>query len=78
MSCIVYLSEPPSAKLLNDYYSGDNIEWLRKLRNSYVHYNTDNPVLGMNAHYENQVQMEADATVAMQMTIKALFQNPGW
>jgi 3-keto-L-gulonate-6-phosphate decarboxylase len=67
-----------TAKLLNDYYIGDNINWLRKLRNSYVHFDTDNPVLGMNAHFENQEQMEKDATMAIEMTIKALFQNPGW
>ncbi len=67
-----------TAKLLNKYYTGDNINWLRKLRNSYVHLDTDNPVLGMNAHFENQEQMEKDATTAIEMTIKALFQNPGW
>jgi hypothetical protein len=66
-----------TAKLLNDYYTGDNINWLRQLRNSYVHFNTDNPVLEMNAFYENQEQMGKDATTAMRMTIKALFQNPG-
>jgi hypothetical protein len=67
-----------TARLLNDYYTGDNINWLRQLRNSYVHFNTDNPVFEMNAFYENQEQMEKDATTAMRMTIKALFQNPGW
>lgn len=67
-----------TAKLLKGYYEGDNIDWLRQLRNSYVHYNTDKPILGMNDHFENQEQMEKDATTAMKMTIKALFQNPGW
>ena len=67
-----------TAKLLNDYYTGDNINWLRKLRNSYVHFDTDNTVLDMNAHFEDQARMEEEATTAMRMTIKALFQNHGW
>lgn len=67
-----------TAKLLDEYYTGDNINWLRKLRNSYVHFDTNKEILGLNAHFDNQQLMEEDATVAMKMTIKALFQNPGW
>jgi len=67
-----------TAKLLNDYYTGSNINWLRKLRNSYVHFDIDNPALGMNAHFEDQTKMEEEATTAMKITIKALFQNPGF
>jgi|GEM_PF-1975915 len=66
-----------TAKLLNEYYEGENINWLRKLRNTYVHLNMEKPTLEMNAWFNNQKELEADAVIAMQMTIKALFQNPG-
>lgn len=65
-----------TAKLLNEYYEGDDINWLRQLRNKYVHLNLDNPALEMNAWFDNQKQFEADATRAIRMTINALFQNP--
>ncbi|MCD8032037.1 MAG: hypothetical protein LUF85_14765 [Bacteroides sp.] len=67
-----------TAKLLNDYYKGEDINWLRKLRNSYVHFEDNKSVFGMNAHFEKQEELEKNATKAMEMTIKALFQNPGW
>ena len=38
-----------TAKLLNEYYGGsEDINWLRKLRNSYVHVDIDIPALEMN------------------------------
>lgn len=66
-----------TAKLLTDYYEGDDIDWLRQLRNKYVHHNLDKPILEMNDWFNNQDQLELNATKAIKMTIKALFQNPG-
>jgi hypothetical protein len=68
-----------TAILLKDFYEGerDEIEWLRKLRNRYVHHNLEKPLLEMNAWFDNQSQLEADATKAMRIVIKAFFQNPG-
>lgn len=66
-----------TAKLLQKYYGGSNIDWLRKLRNQYVHTDIQNPALEMNAWFDNQAILEKDATTAMQMTINALFQSGG-
>lgn len=67
-----------TSKLLDDYYFGkDDINWLRKLRNRYVHVDMNNPVLEMNHQYLNRHQLENDATRAVKMTIQALFQSPG-
>lgn len=67
-----------TAKLLNEYYEGsEDINWLRKLRNSYVHIDIDNPALEMNVQYTDREKLEQDATLAVKMVIKALFQNPG-
>lgn len=66
-----------TAKLLTVYYEGDDIDWLRQLRNKYVHHNLDKPILEMNDWFNNQDQLELNATKAINMTIKALFQNPG-
>ncbi len=66
-----------TAKLLDTYYEGQDINWLRKLRNSYVHLNLENPSLETNTWFNNQKELEANATKAIQMTINALFQNPG-
>lgn len=66
-----------TAKLLTEYYEGENIDWLRQLRNRYVHHNLDKPILEMNDWFINQEQLELNATKAIEMTIKALFQNPG-
>lgn len=66
-----------TAKLLDEYYVGDDITWLRQLRNRYVHVNPEHQSLEMNYWFDNKVQMEEHATKAMKMTIRALFQNPG-
>lgn len=62
-----------TAKLLQEFYQGEEIDWLRKLRNRYVHHNLEKPFLEMNY---NQASLEKDAYKAMKMTISALFQNP--
>lgn len=62
-------------QLLNEYYEGEDIKWLRKLRNKYVHHNLDKPILEMNDWYINQEDLEKNATKAIKMTISALFQN---
>ncbi len=66
-----------TAKLLNEYYDGDDINWLRQLRNKYVHLHLDNPTLEMNVWFDRNLKFEEDATKAIKMTIKALFQNSG-
>jgi hypothetical protein len=66
-----------TAKLLKDLYDGSEIDWLRQLRNKYVHLDVDKPIFGMNDWFDNQEQLKKDATKAMRMTISALFQNPG-
>jgi hypothetical protein len=66
-----------TAKLLNEYYTGKDINWLRKLRNKYVHVNIDNPSLTIDDQYKNRKQMEIDARRAVQMVFHAFFQSPG-
>jgi hypothetical protein len=66
-----------TAKLLDEYFEGSDINWLRRLRNKYVHVDVDNPILEMNSHFNNQKEMEEDATKAIKMVISALFQSPG-
>lgn len=66
-----------TAKLLTEYYEGEDIDWLRLLRNKYVHHNLDRPMLEINDWFNNQEQLELDATKAILMTIKAIFQSPG-
>jgi hypothetical protein len=66
-----------TAKLLNEFYGGVEIEWLRRLRNNYVHLNLDSPFLEMDTWSKNYNQLETDAKKAMQITISAFFLNPG-
>jgi len=66
-----------TAKLLSEFYGGNDIEWLRKLRNKYVHVNLEVPFLEMDTWFENYDQLEKDAKKAMLITIKAFFLNPG-
>lgn len=66
-----------TAKLLTNFYAGEDIDWLRQLRNRYVHHNIDNPTKETDDWYSNQEILEKHATQAMQMTIAALYQNPG-
>lgn len=66
-----------TANLLASFYEGEDINWLRRLRNRYVHMNLNNLKLKMNAWFLSQSEMETDATRAIQMTIKALYQSPG-
>ena len=65
-----------TANLLQVFYEGEEIDWLRKLRNRYVHHNLEKPFLETNAWF-SQEKLEKDAYKAMKMTIAALFQNPG-
>jgi hypothetical protein len=66
-----------TAKMLNDYYQGENIDWLRGLRNKYVHFKVDNPIFEMNDFFDKQEEFEKEATIAIKMTIKALSQSWG-
>lgn len=64
-----------TAKLLSDHYRGAEINWLRRLRNKYVHLDVNNPILEVNDWFDIQDKFELDATKAMEITIRALFQN---
>lgn len=68
-----------TAKLLNDYYEGskEDINWLRYLRNKYVHIDIDNPALNLNIQFDERDKLEKNATKAMKIVIDTLFQNPG-
>jgi hypothetical protein len=66
-----------TAKLLDEYFTGKDINWMRKLRNNYVHVDIDNPALTIDDQYTNREQMESDARHAIQMVIHAFFQSPG-
>lgn len=66
-----------TAKLLKDFYTGEDIDWLRILRNKYVHLDLEKPVLEMNHWFDNQIEMQKNATKAIEMCIKAFFQSPG-
>ncbi|MFZ1528347.1 MAG: hypothetical protein WAT19_06340 [Ferruginibacter sp.] len=66
-----------TAKLLDEYFTGKDINWLRKLRNKYVHVDMDNPALTIDDQYTNRKQMEDEARRAIQMVIYAFFQSPG-
>ncbi len=66
-----------TAKLLKDYYEGNDIDWLRKLRNSYVHLDDKGPLEELDSYYKSQKQLEKHATKAIKMIVSALFQNPG-
>lgn len=67
-----------TAKLLYEFNEGsEDINWLSKLRNSYLNIDIDNPALEMNVQYTDRVKLEQDATLAVKMVIKAFYQNPG-
>lgn len=66
-----------TAKLLKEFYGGEDVEWLRKLRNRYVHLNLDAPFLEMDTWFNDYNQLEEDARKAMMITIKSFFLNPG-
>jgi hypothetical protein len=63
--------------LLEKYYPHGDLNWLRKLRNMYVHLDVDNSAVTMDDWYYKASQMETDATRAVEVVIKALYQNPG-
>lgn len=68
-----------TAKLFNEYYAGENadINWLRILRNKYVHLDIDQPALTIDKWYDNQIEMENNAVRAIHICVKAFFQSPG-
>ncbi len=66
-----------TAELLSKYFSGSNIDWLRKLRNRYVHLNIESPLLIMDDQYYKRNKMEEDARKAVKMVLHSFFQSPG-
>lgn len=59
-----------TAILLQEFYEGEEIDWLKTLRNSYVHYNIKKPFLEMSAWFD-QTHLETEADKAMKITISA-------
>lgn len=71
-------NEIGTAKLLTEYYSGKgDINWLRKLRNKYVHINIEKPALCIDDQHLNRNKMQQDARKAIEMVIDTFFQSPG-
>lgn len=66
-----------TAKLLNEFVEGEDVNWLRQLRNRIVHLNLVNPEFTMNAWFDNQKELEEQATKAMLTCIRIFFQTPG-
>jgi len=68
-----------TAMLFRGFYDGERqeIDWLRKLRNKYVHLNLDEPFLETDTWFNNQDQLEADAMKAIKIAIKSFYQSPG-
>ena len=66
-----------TAPLLNKYFSGKDINWLRRLRNKYVHVDINNPALTIDLQYSQREEMEIDSKRAIQMVMHAFFQSPG-
>lgn len=66
-----------TAQLLKQYFTGEEIDWLRKLRNKYVHIEINKPALCIDDQYNRRKEMEAEATRAVEMVIHSFFQSPG-
>lgn len=66
-----------TAKLLERYFTGPDITWLRRLRNAFVHVDIDRPGLSMDDQYLNRDQMMQDAQRAVRMVVHAFFQESG-
>ncbi|RZL50345.1 MAG: hypothetical protein EOP00_04885 [Pedobacter sp.] len=60
-------------KLLKKYYQGDDINWLRKLRNSYVHFDENRSTLEMNILYTKVPKLSNEATRALKIVVSVLF-----
>ncbi|ULQ52165.1 hypothetical protein [Flavihumibacter fluvii] len=66
-----------TAELLKRFYSGNEIDWLRKLRNRYVHVNITQQSLSIDDQYNSRELMENNAKKSVNMVFQALFQSPG-
>jgi len=62
---------------LKQYLDEDEIDWLRRLRNQYVHIDLINLALSIEDQYEKQKELETHATKAVKMVIGSFFQSPG-
>lgn len=65
----------PINELLTKFYKGDHADWLRKIRNGYVHLHPDRTELVMNVQFNERSRLEQDAIRAMRMVVGALFQD---
>jgi hypothetical protein len=66
-----------TARLLDLYFGREKINWLRKLRNKYVHIDLQSPTICIDDQYNNREEMEADAKCAIRMVAQSFFQSPG-
>lgn len=66
-----------TARLFTDYSTGNDIHWLRQLRNRYVHVDLSSPALVIDDQYNKRNFMKADAERAINLVMHAFFQSPG-
>lgn len=65
----------PIHEVLTNYHEGPDADWLRRIRNGYVHLHPERTNLVMNVQFNQRAQFEQDAKRAMRMTVSTLFQN---
>jgi hypothetical protein len=68
----------PQRQICNSlYYEDPDSNWLRKVRNRYVHLNVNDPGLNIDRQYDKRKELGNDATKAITMVVITLLQNPG-
>jgi hypothetical protein len=68
-----------TAKLLNEFYEGegDEIDWLRKLRNKYVHLNLEEPFLEINTGLVTKSNLKPMQQKQLKLPSKHFIKTPG-
>ncbi len=62
--------------LLKQYFKGGDLDWLRKLRNKFVHVKDGLSVFNEYDFFDDQDKLEEFAKKAIKVSLKALFQTP--
>ena len=62
--------------LLKQYFKGGDLDWLRKLRNKFVHVKDGLSVFNEYDFFDDQDKLEEFAKKAVKASLKALFQTP--
>lgn len=62
--------------LLKQYFKGGDLDWLRKLRNKFVHVKDGLSVFNEYDFFDDQDKLEEFAKKAIKASLKALFQTP--